>query len=139
MALTKISLKRLGLCIGAVILLIIYSNIAVINRLDFYIPIGMVLMAIYVYLVMTRFKSVYPTLSRPAGQLCLTFLIIGLNANLQKNRIMEKIQENPDLLDAWAFEYGLKHAISSISSMMVVFLFFAYLYFKFGKKKSLQL
>jgi len=60
----------------------------------------------------------------------MTFLIIGLSSNNQKTQILERIEENPDLLNALSFEFGLNYAVGNIAGAMFIILFFVYIYHK---------
>lgn len=77
MSLSATSFKRLGLCIGAIIILVIYAPASATIRLSFYFPIhivGLLIFSVYSWFVASKFKSIYPTPARAVWQLSLNWL-----------------------------------------------------------------
>lgn len=108
----RIKLARLGLCMGAILFLNLYTVTAVQIGLNFYLPVGLLMMSAYTWLVV-RLKGIYPQASRAVGQLCLTFLLIvvGITAS-------------------YGASAGNIPSSAHIASMMFLGLFFLYIFLK---------
>jgi hypothetical protein len=118
MRFSSVSLKRLGLCFGALILLSIYATTAAQIRLNLYLPIGLLLMSAYVWLVIKKFKNIYPVATKAIGQLCLTFLILGLSSSRQLNQMMESIGPRGEGIENKVFSAAIHYAVSTIAAHM---------------------
>lgn len=132
----SLTLKRLGLCVGAALLLVFYVSAATNFHLNFYLPIGLLLMSIYCWLVITRFKGVYPKSTTATGQLLLTFSLILLSssfrATVMATRIKQEGAENPSSV---AYSLVEPYAQISIASLMCLVLLITYMVLKIAKRK----
>lgn len=120
MRFSSVSLKRLGLCFGALILLSIYATTAAQIRLNLYLPIGLLLMSAYVWLVVKKFKNIYPLATKAIGQLCLTFLIFGLSNSMQFNQMMKSIEATGEGIENKVFTAAMYHAQGTIEEIIGV-------------------
>ncbi len=136
MSLSSVSLKRLGLCFGAAVLLSIYATTVTQIRLNLYLPIGLFLMSAYVWLVVKKFKNIYPVSTRAMGQLCLTFLILGLSSSMQFNQMMKTLKVGQEGIEKKVFTATIYHAQGTIASKMAIGLFVLYIVFKIKERRS---
>jgi hypothetical protein len=127
----NLSLQRLGLCAIAAVIVWFYSLTAATIRLRFYLPIGLMIMTAYVWFVAFRCKSVYPKPAKAIGQLCFTFLWVGLAAHGQLKGLMNNLGTSNMSVEG-AAELAAR---STISSNMTMGLFVLYLIFKRKEKK----
>ena len=135
MRFSSVSLKRLGLCFGALILLSIYATTAAQIRLNLYLPIGLLLMSAYVWLVVKKFKNIYPLAIKAIGQLCLTFLIFGLSNSMQFNQMMKSIEATGEGIENKVFTAAIYHAQGTIASQMAFALFVLYVVLKIKERR----
>ncbi len=110
-----ISLSRFGLCIGAALILVFYSNAAASTHLTYYLPIGVVLMSAYSWLVIKKLRGIYPVSSRAIGQLSLTFLVYGLTSFNQMNNIKQSIKQGLVADDATIYKFACNVVQSNIA------------------------
>lgn len=136
MTLSSISLKRLGLCIGAIILLSIYATTAASIHLNLYLPIGLILMSAYTWLVVKKFKNIYPVATRAIGQLCITFLILGLSSSNQFNQMMKSIEAGKEGMVSKIFTAAIYNAQGTIASQMALGLFVLYIILRIKERRS---
>jgi hypothetical protein len=118
------TLSRFGLCFGAIIILSIYSGAAI--HLAYYLPIGVVLMSAYSWLVIKN-KGIYPIASRAIGQLCITFLVAGLASSNQMNQIKKSIVPGAVADNATIHSLAFNVAQSNVASVMFSGLLITYL------------
>ncbi len=137
MKISAITFARLGLCLGAILLLAIYASAAATIHLNYYLPIGLVLMSAYSWLVIKKLKGIYPIASRAIGQLCITFFLLTLSNSQQINQMKQSIGQgslaNQDA--ATIYTLAFYEAARSIAGLMFFGLLVTYIVSK--KKKRI--
>ena len=128
-----IGLKRLGICMLTVLIVIVYASAVAYFNVPFYLPIGIIILSSYSWIIATQLPSIYPRSSMAIGQLLVTFLIIALAPSLELNR-MTKVIESGKLkygyLDTDVLVY------SRVAGMMVLILCISYLVTKYKNERS---
>ena len=124
------TLKRFGLCLGALIILSIYSTTAASVGLSFYLPVGLLVMGLYAWVVSTKFQNIYPVKTRAVGQLCITFLILALSSSNQLKHMLASMEAGEHSADGVIFTAAIYHAQVTIAAMMTFILFVAYVVLK---------
>ena len=133
---SHIGLKRFGICILTVLVLIIYASAVATFNIPFYLPIGIIICSLYSWIIATKLPGIYPLPSRAIWQLLLTFLIIGVYTSVEVYRISKLIQSGH-----YKYIYGATEAFvcSRVAGMMVLFLFISCLVIKYKNSHSLRL
>ncbi|MGP0046250.1 MAG: hypothetical protein ACLPVJ_15740 [Syntrophobacteraceae bacterium] len=131
---SHIGLKRFGVCMLTVLVVIVYASAVATFNIPFYLPTGIIICSLYSWIIATKLPGIYPMLSRAIGQLLLTFLTIGVSTGIEAHRIRKLIQSGH-----YKYIYGGTDAIicARIAGMMVLFLFLFYLVIKYKKSHSL--
>jgi len=129
------SFKRLGLCVGAVFILIVFCNLAASINLRFHRPIGLLFLSAYTWFVAAKCKTIYPMSARAIGQLALTFLIIGLSTLSQSKHLM-KTFESGDYNSTDVIHAATINAEATISATLTIGLFVLYLVLRRKAKKG---
>lgn len=138
MGFSSISLKRLGLCLGAIVLLWLYVNIAVDIHLKFYLPIGLLLMSAYSWFVMNKFKNIYPEKIKAIGQLFATFCLYGVGSFNYSKQMMESIKLGKEGIENKIFTLATYNALATIAGAMSLGLMIMYIVVKIKSKKQMQ-
>jgi hypothetical protein len=133
---SALTFKRLGLCFGAVLILVIYSNAAVNFSLAGFLPIGLLLMASYSWIVIKKVKGVYPITTKAIGQLLITFFIVILSSSSQMNQLKQSIEKGITDQESTVYNLALYHARGSIAGVMFLGLSIAYIISRYKKRKT---
>lgn len=128
-----IGLKRLGICMLTVLIVIVYASAVVSFNVPFYLPIGIIILSSYSWLIATQLPSIYPMSGRAIGHLILTFLIIALSPALELNRMAKLIESGQ-----YKYSYLATDALvySRVAGMMVLILCISYLVTKYKNERS---
>jgi len=135
---SRVTLSRLGLCLGAMVLLWIYVNIAVYIHLNFYLPIGLLLMSAYSWFVMNKFKNIYPEKIKAIGQLFVTFFLYGISSSFYSKQMMESIKLGKEGIESKIFTLATYNALATIAGVMSLGLMIMYIVLKIKSKKQMQ-
>ena len=130
------SFKRLGLCVGAVFILVVFASGSASIRLRFYLPIGLLFLSAYIWFVAAKCKTIYPMPARAIGQLALTFLIIGLSTSSQSKHLMKTLESGDGNQTDIIFTAAIYHAEATISATLTLGLFVLYLVLRRKVKKG---
>ncbi len=139
MSLSAASFKRLGLCIIAIFILVVYATASATIRLNFYFPIhviGLFIFAAYSWFVATKCKSIYPKPAKAVGQLSLTFLVVGLSTSNQFEKFKKSIPTSDSNVDDLIYTAAIYNAEITICSAMTIGLFISYLILKRKQRKA---
>ena len=123
-------MKRFGICVLAVLILIVYSAFATDFKLPFYLPIGLAILLSYSYLIATKLPKIYPQPRKAFGQLCLTFLWVDLAQVYELKRLVAKVESGHI---EYVRDAAYTHALGTISGMMFLFLLIAYILVRITK------
>lgn len=134
-----LSSKRLFICFGAIFILGLYSVIAVDLNVRFYLPIGLLILSLYSWFVVKKFKKIYPVTSRALGQLAITFLLISLGESSQFANYKNSIQQGTmEMSYRTIHQMAMIHVMAGVASMMFMGLLIAYIVSKKKGKSERQ-
>ncbi len=130
-------LKRFGICVVAWLILFTYSDISTSHRITYYLPLGVIIMSVYAYVVSFKLTKIYPHPSRAIGNLFFTFLLIGYSKHQLVSRWIADISSgNRTLDDSTIFSMADENAQSTVCSVMSLLLGISYIFLKMQARRK---
>jgi hypothetical protein len=78
-----LGLTRFGISVLAAIVTFVYVSAAINFEIRFYLPIGVIILSLYSWIVTTKLPTIYPSPTRPIIHLLLVFAITGFSQHMQ--------------------------------------------------------